>query len=57
MSIFFDNHIAVIEVEISDREPELYRFIYTPLQSVFSEEIHTQEDMRHIFNGKTEEWQ
>jgi hypothetical protein len=48
---------AVIEVEIPASEPDLHRVIYTPFQSVFSEKIHTEEDMRHIFNGKTEEWQ
>lgn len=47
---------AVIEVEISDSEQELHRVIYTPFQSVFSEKIQTEKDMRHIFNGKTEEW-
>jgi hypothetical protein len=47
---------AVIEVEISDSEKELYRVIYTSFQSVFSDKIQTDEDMRHIFNGKTEEW-
>ena len=47
---------AVIEVEISDSEKELFRIIYTPFQSVFTENIQAEEDMRHIFSGKTEEW-
>ena len=47
---------AVIEVDIPDEEPELYRVIYTEFQSVFTEKTQTEKDMRHIFNGKTEEW-
>jgi hypothetical protein len=47
---------AVIEIDIPTEEPELFRVVYTPFQSVFSGKIQTEQDMRHIFNGKTEEW-
>lgn len=47
---------AVIEVDIPAEEPDLFRVVYTAFKSVFSEDIQTEQDIRHIFSGKTEEW-
>jgi len=45
----------VIEVDVDERE-ELYKVIYSPFSSVFTDKLQTKEDMRHLFNGKSEEW-
>jgi hypothetical protein len=46
----------VIEVDVDERE-ELYKVVYSPFSSVFTNKLRTKEDMRHLFNGKTPEWE
>ncbi|MGS1107981.1 DUF2971 domain-containing protein [Achromobacter anxifer] len=56
-SHYADGHKGVaIEVDIPEDHPDLTKIIYSPFSSVFSEKAQTQEDMRHLFNGKGEEW-
>ena len=56
-SHYADGHKGVvIEVDIPDDHPDLTKVVYTPFSSVFSEKAQTQQDMRHLFNGKGEEW-
>lgn len=45
-----------IEVEVPDDHEDLIPVIYTPFSSVFTDKLQTKEDMRHLFNGKGEEW-
>ena len=57
-SHYADGHKGVaIEVEVPERHPDLVQVIYSPFSSIFSDAIQLKEDMRHIFNGKTEEWE
>jgi hypothetical protein len=57
-SHYADGHKGVaIEVEIPEENPDLFKVIYSPFSSIFSDSIQLKEDMRHIFNGKTEEWE
>lgn len=56
-SHYADGHKGVaIEVDIPDGHPDLTEVVYSPFSSVFSDKEQTQEDMRHLFNGKGEEW-
>ncbi|KFG67128.1 DUF2971 domain-containing protein [Microvirga sp. BSC39] len=56
-SHYADGHKGVaIEVDIPEDHPELTKVTYSPFSSIFSEKAQTQEDMRHLFNGKGEEW-
>lgn len=56
-SHYADGHKGVaIEVEIPDGHPDLIEVNYTPFSSVFTSSGDTKEDMRHLFNGKGEEW-
>lgn len=57
-SHYADGHKGVaIEVEIPELHPDLFEITYSPFSSIFSESVQLKEDMRHIFNGKTEEWE
>ncbi len=47
---------VVIEIEISEDHPDLMKIFYSPFSSIFTEKIQTKEDMKHLFNGKSEEW-
>ena len=52
-----DGHKGVaIEVDIPNGHADLTEVVYSPFSSVFSEKEQTLEDMRHLFNGKGEEW-
>ena len=56
-SHYSDGHRGiVIEVEVPDDHEDLTKVMYTPFSSVFSDKLQTKEDMRHLFNGKGEEW-
>lgn len=56
-SHYADGHKGVVlEVDIPEEHPGLTKVIYTAFSSVFSEKAQTLEDMRHLFNGKGEEW-
>jgi len=56
-SHYADGHKGVaIEIDIPDTHPDLLPVTYSPFSSVFTEKVQTQEDMRHLFNGKGEEW-
>jgi hypothetical protein len=56
-SHYAEGHKGVaIEVDIPEDHPDLTEVVYSPFSSVFSEKEQTQEDMRHLFNGKGEEW-
>lgn len=56
-SHYADGHKGiVIEIEIPEDHPDLTKILYSPFSSVFTEKIQTKEDMRHLFNGKSEEW-
>ena len=46
-----------IEVDIPEGHTDLFQVIYSPFSSIFSDTVQLKEDMRHIFNGKTEEWE
>ncbi|HEY2344359.1 MAG TPA: DUF2971 domain-containing protein [Xanthomonadaceae bacterium] len=57
-SHYADGHKGVVvEVDIPETHPDLFQVIYSPFASIFSEAIQLKDDMRHIFNGKTEEWE
>ncbi len=57
-SHYADGHKGIaIEVEIPEDHPDLQKIIYTPFFSVFSDEKDIEDDMRHLFNGKGDEWQ
>ncbi|WP_181050164.1 DUF2971 domain-containing protein [Methylobacter tundripaludum] len=56
-SHYADGHKgAVLEVEVPEVHPDLIQVIYTSFSSVFTDKLQTKEDMRHLFNGKGEEW-
>ncbi|ART55602.1 hypothetical protein CBP36_06450 [Acidovorax carolinensis] len=56
-SHYADGHKGVaIELDLPENHPDIVKVIYSPFSSVFSEEPQKGEDMRHIFNGKSEEW-
>ena len=56
-SHYADGHKGVaIEIEIPDGHPDLTEVAYSPFSSIFRNEDDFKDDMRHIFNGKTEEW-
>ena len=56
-SHYADGHKGVVvEVDIPDDHPDLTKITYSPFSSVFSEKAQTNQDMRHLFNGKGEEW-
>lgn len=56
-SHYADGHKGVaIEVDIPENHADLTEIVYSPFSSVFSETEQTQEDLRHLFNGKGEEW-
>lgn len=56
-SHYADGHKGVaIEIEIPQDHPDLMEVTYSPFSSVFTEKVQTKEDMRHLFNGKSEEW-
>ncbi|VVE15866.1 hypothetical protein PCO31110_02913 [Pandoraea communis] len=56
-SHYAEGHKGVaIEVDIPDDDPDLTKVVYSPFSSVFSEKEQTRDDMRHLFNGKGEEW-
>lgn len=56
-SHYADGHKGVaIEIEIPREHPDLIEITYSPFSSVFTEKVQTNEDMRHLFNGKSEEW-
>jgi len=46
-----------IEVEVPDDHANLCQVTYSPFSSVFTDKLQTKEDMRHLFNGKSEEWE
>lgn len=57
-SHYADGHKGVaIEVDFPNPHKHLYQVTYSPFSSVFTEKLQTMEDMRHLFNGKPEEWQ
>ncbi|WP_417686826.1 DUF2971 domain-containing protein [Pseudidiomarina gelatinasegens] len=47
----------IIELEIPENHPDLTKVVYSPFSSVFTDKLQTKEDMRHLFNGKGEEWE
>lgn len=56
-SHYADGHKGiVIEVEVPEDHIDLIQVVYTPFSSVFTDKVQTKEDMRHLFNGKGEEW-
>lgn len=56
-SHYADGHKGiVIEVEVPDDHEDLIKVVYSPFSSVFTDKLQTKEDMRHLFNGKGEEW-
>ena len=57
-SHYADGHKGVvIEVEIPEDHEDLIRVNYSPFSSVFTDKLQTKQDMRHLFNGKGEEWE
>jgi Protein of unknown function (DUF2971) len=46
-----------IEVDIPQDDPNLCQVTYSPFVSLFTDKLQTKEDMRHLFNGKSEEWE
>ncbi len=57
-SHYADGHKGIaVEVDIPETSPDLFQVIYSPFSSIFSDSLQLKEDMRHIFNGKTEEWE
>ena len=56
-SHYADGHKGVaIEVNIPEDDPDLLAVTYSPFSSVFTKKLQTEEDVRHLFNGKSEEW-
>lgn len=56
-SHYADGHKGiVIEVEVPEERGDLIQVTYTAFSSVFTDKLQTKEDMRHLFNGKGEEW-
>ena len=56
-SHYADGHKGVaIEIDFPRPHSDLFEVVYTPFLSVFNDKLQTKEDMRHLFNGKTEEW-
>jgi hypothetical protein len=56
-SHYADGHKGIaLEIDIPENHKDLIKVFYSPFSSVFTEKIQTQEDMRHLFNGKGEEW-
>jgi len=56
-SHYADGHKGiVIEVEVPEDHEDLTQVVYTPFSSVFIDKLQTKVDMRHLFNGKGEEW-
>lgn len=56
-SHYADGHKGVaLEIDIPFNHPDLIQVIYTDFSSVFTSTGQTKEDMRHLFNGKTEAW-
>jgi len=57
-SHYADGHKGVaVEVDIPEDHPALCKVTYSPFSSVFTEKLQTKEDMRHLFNGKGDEWE
>jgi hypothetical protein len=57
-SHYADGHKGVaIEVDVPENHPDLTQVIYSPFSSVFTRLAELEEDMRHLFNGKTPEWE
>jgi hypothetical protein len=56
-SHYADGHKGVaLEIDIPESHQHLSKVTYTPFSSVFTDKLQTLEDMRHLFNGKGEEW-
>jgi hypothetical protein len=56
-SHYANGHKGVaVEVEIPEEHEDLTDVTYTPFSSVFVEKPGPDEDLRHLFNGKGEEW-
>lgn len=56
-SHYADGHKGVaIEMEIPNEHADLLQVTYSPFSSVFTEYRETKGDLRHLFNGKSEEW-
>lgn len=56
-SHYADGHKGVVvEVNVPDDHADLIQVVYSPFSSVFTDKLQTKEDMRHLFNGKGEEW-
>ncbi len=57
-SHYADGHKGIaIEMDIPEDHPDLTKVTYSPFSSVFSKKAQTEEDMRHLFNSKGEEWE
>lgn len=55
-SHYADGHKGVaLEIDIPEAHKDLMKVTYSPFSSVFTDKLQTQEDMRHLFNGKGEE--
>jgi Protein of unknown function (DUF2971) len=46
----------VIEVDVPEDHEDLIQVTYSPFSSVFTDNLQTKEDLRHLFRGKSEEW-
>lgn len=56
-SHYADGHKGVvIEVDVPENHVDLIKVTYSPFSSVFTDKLQTKDDMRHLFNGKGEEW-
>jgi hypothetical protein len=56
-SHYADGHKGVaVEIDIPESHKDLLKVTYSPFSSVFTDKLQTLEDMRHLFNGKGEEW-
>lgn len=47
---------VAVEIEIPDDHEDLTAVSYTPFSSVFLANPSPDDDLRHLFNGKSEEW-
>jgi hypothetical protein len=57
-SHYADGHKGVVvEMEIPSDHPSMTEVFYSPFSSVFSNAGQIEEDMMHLFNGKSKEWE
>jgi hypothetical protein len=47
---------AAVEIEIPEEHEDLIPITYTPFSSVFIDKPGPEDDLRHLFSGKGEEW-